>query len=95
MIKSTHKNAVATPSSDATPCSADFKLGGKVIYQGEERTIYDIDKGYDILALDGDKYIAPNHTCNRCIEAPMSECVLLPNVKTANKQTTRTRLRSY
>ena len=51
-----------------------FKLQQKVKYKGEIRTIYDIDEGYNILALDGDKYIAPNHEENRCIEARMQEC---------------------
>ena len=55
----------------------NFKLGQKVNYQGEIRTIYDIDEGYDILALDGDKYICPCHEENRCIEAPMAECEIL------------------
>ena len=40
-----------------------------------KRTIYDLDAGYGILALDGDKYISPGHPENRCIEAPMRDCI--------------------
>ena len=54
-----------------------FKLGQKVKYRGETRTIYDIDEGYGILALDGDKYISPDHEDNRCIEAQMEDCEIL------------------
>jgi hypothetical protein len=54
-----------------------YKLGQKVKYKGEIRTIYDIDEAYDILALDGDKYICPDHEDNRCIEARMDECEII------------------
>lgn len=51
-----------------------FKPGDLVIYQGARRTIYDIDEGHGVLALDGDKYISPSHPENRCIVALASEC---------------------
>lgn len=51
-----------------------FKLGEKVLYEGSEHKIYDVDEGYGYLALDGDRYITPNHEDNRCISAPMDEC---------------------
>ena len=57
----------------ASVCSA-FQIGDTVEYQGEPRTVYDVDEGYGMLALDGDKYIAPSHPDNRCIEAPMGDC---------------------
>jgi len=62
-------------ASQVRPESAGWELGQEVVFQGNVRTIYDIDAGADILALDGDKYICPNHEENRCIEAPFSECV--------------------
>lgn len=51
-----------------------WELGQIVIYKGEEHEVTDIDEGYEYLALDGDRYIMPNHEENRCISAPMSEC---------------------
>lgn len=54
-----------------------FQLNQDVIYQGIKRKIYDIDYGYKILALDGNKYISPNHPENFCIEALMDECELI------------------
>ena len=53
----------------------EFEIGMKVKYKGEEHEVTDVDEGYDYLALDGDRYITPNHEDNRCISAPMSECV--------------------
>ncbi len=60
---------------EALGALADFKIGQKVLYKNEIHIITDIDEGYDYLALGGDKYITPNHKDNRCISAPMSECV--------------------
>jgi hypothetical protein len=54
-------------------CSAFF-VGQQVIHKGVKRTIYDIDEGYGIIALDGDKYISPSHPENRCIEVSVYEC---------------------
>ncbi len=53
---------------------SEFKLGMKVKYKGEIHEVYDVDEGYEYLALSGDKYIAPNHGENRCISAPFFEC---------------------
>jgi hypothetical protein len=53
---------------------AKFKLGQNVAYKGKEYPILDIDEGYELLALGGNKYICPNHEENDCIEAPMREC---------------------
>ena len=53
----------------------DFYIGQKVVYMGNVHTVYDVDEGWGgFLALDGDKYICPNHEDNRCISAPMSGC---------------------
>lgn len=60
----------------ASVCSA-FSIGQTVLYKGETRTVYDVDEGYGMLALDGDRYICPNHPDNRCIEAPMGDCKIL------------------
>ena len=60
----------------ASVCSA-FSIGQAVLYKGETRTVYDVDEGYGMLALDGDKYICPNHPDNRCVEAPMGDCEIL------------------
>ncbi len=73
-------NKQKTPEGDSSPtnCSA-FRLNQVILYQGEKCTIYDIDEGYGVIALDGDRYIAPGHAANRCVEAPMDECFPLPN----------------
>jgi hypothetical protein len=63
----------ASAGCHPTPCSA-FLIGQEVIYQGVKRIIYDIDEGYGVLALDGDKYISPADPENRCIEANFYEC---------------------
>jgi len=57
-------------------CSA-FKIGQYVIYKGYKYLVCDVDEGHGILALDGDKYISPNHELNRCTEARMSECTII------------------
>jgi len=54
-------------------CSAFF-IGQEVIHNGVKRIIHDIDEGYGIIALDGEKYISPAHPDNRCIEANWYEC---------------------
>lgn len=54
-----------------------FYIGQKVRFKGEEHEVTDVDEGYDYLALDGDRYIAPNHEDNRCISAPMNECAAI------------------
>lgn len=54
-----------------------FNIGDKVLYEGHQHVIYDIDEGYGYLALNGDKYITPNHEDNHCISAPMSACVMM------------------
>jgi len=59
------------------PQGCKFKIGQTVMHKNVERVIYDIDEGYDILALDGDKYISPNDPSNRCIEAKFSECEIV------------------
>ena len=62
-------------SNGGKPVDSDgWEIGQEVIFRGQVRTICDIDSGYDILALDGDKYICPNHAANRCVEAPFAEC---------------------
>jgi len=74
-----------TTAGQAHTTFSGWELGQEVVFQGVVRTVYDIDEGYDILALDGDKYICPNHEENRCIEAPFSECV--PNNRTSRQDT--------
>jgi len=54
-----------------------FSIGDRVFYKGVARTVFDVDEGYGYLALDGDKYITPDHEENRCISAPMTECELI------------------
>jgi hypothetical protein len=54
-----------------------FHIGQMVIYKDEEHEVSDVDEGYEYLALGGDRYITPNHEDNRCISAPMAECISL------------------
>lgn len=60
-------------------CST-FRIGQYVRYKGYRWLVCYVDEGHGILALDGDRYIAPNHDYNRCTEAPMSECEILDEI---------------